>query len=445
MTNVFVDSAVRACLCAALLTGTASPQQRRTYRTREATIRYNSSPKVARAVGKRIDNYCKAFESFYDAIRLEKKSDNKIVARVFNSYDEYADFHKRFWGDEDPPLAFFSRSMNQLVLYDDDEDVTLRQTLFHECSHQYLYRYNDEAPSWLHEGLAEYFEGFRVSREGKVLAKRPNIYDLVILQTALRTGEYLPPRELVAMSDDKFDDFRKNYPKLHSYLHYATAWGFVWYCLEIGQAERKLLVDYFHELGAKGERARFRIKDWEQFESKWKKAILELDPECSDAIDHVLLGSGYRSNGDYEKAIAQYLAALKKDPETPGVLYWLGYSYKRDGDYENALKWLTKAKDRYKTNPSPPYMMARIVLGVDMEGAPSDPSKALVLAKEALERAGRKSPKHLELVARCHAAAGDRRAAVKMLRRAIKYTEDDESRERYEKLAEEFRKRPAKK
>ena len=72
-------------------------------------------------------------------------------------------------GEDDPPLAYFSPSLNAIVLFNDEANVTLRQTLFHETSHQFLERYTSDAPKWLNEGLAEYFEGWRMSPEGKLL------------------------------------------------------------------------------------------------------------------------------------------------------------------------------------------------------------------------------------------------------------------------------------
>ena len=48
-----------------------------------------------------------------------------------------------FVPNDDPPMAYYSSAENQLVLYNDEADVTLRQTLFHETSHQYLDRYTD--------------------------------------------------------------------------------------------------------------------------------------------------------------------------------------------------------------------------------------------------------------------------------------------------------------
>ena len=125
----------------------------RTRRTKEAIVKSNTTKSIATVVGKRIDNFCKEFGAFYDELGLKKKSNNKLVARLFNTYEEYKTHYIRNHTGEYAPKAYFSSSLNAIVLYNDEGDITLRQTLFHECSHQYLNRYTSDAPRcqpWVH-------------------------------------------------------------------------------------------------------------------------------------------------------------------------------------------------------------------------------------------------------------------------------------------------------
>src|SRR5262249_13950419 len=197
---------------------------------------------------------CAVFQGFYHGLGLEKKSDNKLPARLFNTREEFEKFYHLTTKEGDPPLAYFSPSLNSIVLYNDEADVTLRQTLFHECQHQYLSRYTSDAPKWLNEGLSEYFEGWRMSPEGKVVEKRVNLVDLKLLQDCLKSGKSLAPKELASWDAQHFDDYKKDHPDLHPYLHYVTSWGMVYFSLELSQdpSDRKRLVDYLKGLNSKG-------------------------------------------------------------------------------------------------------------------------------------------------------------------------------------------------
>ncbi len=435
---------LRALFCMLLLAWSESPTLQeglRTRKTKEAIVKSNTNKEIAQAVGQRIDNFCSVLGDFYEELGLEKKSDNKLVARLFNTYEEYEVHYRRAYPQGAPPLAYYSPSLNAIVLYNDEVDVTLRQTLFHESSHQYLDRFTSDAPRWLNEGLAEFFEGWRMSSEGTLLEKRVHLYDLKVLQDALRAGKHLPPHELVSLDDEQFKDFRKHYPELHPYLHYMTSWGLVWFSLELSSdpEDRERLIGYLSDLNEKGPNARFEVEDWEDFETRWSKALLGLQVEPVDAVDFVLLAAGYREGGDYAKAAQLYQSALEKDPRAPGALFGVGLCFKRMGNNDEALKWLEKARQVEPENPSIPYLMARIVLGIDMQDAKGDPARALELAEEASELASGESPQMLELVARCQAAGGDGGAAARTLRKILALVEDEAEKAYYEELAKELR------
>jgi len=421
----------------------AAPPQKGldTLRTKEAIVKSNTTKAIAEAVGQRIDNFCAVFQGFYDELGLEKKSDNKLPARLFNTHEEYEKYYRLTTKDDDPPLAYFSPSLNAIVLYNDEADVTLRQTLFHESSHQYLSRYTSDAPKWLNEGLSEYFEGWRMSPEGTLVEKRVNLFDLKLLQDCLRSGQSLAPKDLAGYDAAHFDDFRKNHPELHPYLHYVTAWGMVYFSLELSKdpADRMRLVNYLKALNAKGPRATFEMDDWKAFEQRWKTAILALEAKPVDMIDHILLAQGHRENKEWKEAAELYQAAYELDPKAPGALFWLGYCYVRQGKIDEAMQWLEKARAAEPANASVPFLMARIYLEVDTKNHPGDPAKALELAQTASKLAGGNSPDHLELVARCQAKGGDTAAASKTVKRILKLVEEDADKTYYENLEKELK------
>ncbi|MES0490915.1 MAG: tetratricopeptide repeat protein [Leptospirales bacterium] len=70
---------------------------------------------------------------------------------------------------------------------------------------------------------------------------------------------------------------------------------------------------------------------------------VRLNPGISNSFD--LLGVAYDISGDYEKAIAAYLEAIKLDPENSNVLYNLASSYSIQKNKEKAFEYLQKAVD----------------------------------------------------------------------------------------------------
>lgn len=402
-------------------------QNFRNFKGKECTVKTSASPRIGKIVAKRIDNYVEQFADFYKPLKLKKKNDNKIIARIFGTYDDYAEHYERRSQGKSPPTAYFSSSMNAIVLYNDELDVTLRQTLFHECSHNFMNRFIYDAPAWLNEGMAEYFEGWRITPEGEFVEVRPNLYDLIIVRNAIEEDALLPLEELMGLSRAKWNDYRKHYPELHGYLHYCMAWSLVYYCLE-GQhaADREAFIRYLRDLNEEGDRARLQIDDWDAFEDRWRATLLEMDLERLTAEDHVLVAGGHRSNRDWKAASAEYALALEKDPEYPRAQYWLGYCLKRRGKYDEATEALEAALEKDPSEAGAAYLLSRIALGVDMSSAEPKPKLALAYSNQALDIVGGKSVSYLLMRARCEEAAGRAKDAVKTVQKILSLVEPDE-------------------
>ena len=413
----------------------AAQEGLRTYATREARVKSNAPAPVAKAVGGRIDEYCAIFADFYDAIGLDKKSDNVIVARLFATQAEFAEFWRRSRSG-DVPAAYFSADLNAIVLYADEGDVYLRQTVFHECSHQFLNRYVHDAPSWLNEGLAEYFEGWRISAEGKLLEKRPSLYDLLLLQRALRNGKGLPLEELVGMPGATFRSFGEEYPDRDPYLHYATAWGLVYASLHGGhEPDRERLIALLKDLNRKPRSDAFEGVDWRALQARFERTILALRAEPRDALDHVLVARGHLRGRDGRAAVEHYRAARAADPALRGVAYWLGLAYKLVGDRDAAVDELELARRESPKDPAPVYQLARIASGVDGFALRAEPERALRLAEQASDLAGGADPGLLMFLAERHLATGARKQGLVVARRAVQLA-DDASRPAYQERLE---------
>lgn len=60
------------------------------------------------------------------------------------------------------------------------------------------------------------------------------------------------------------------------------------------------------------------------------------------AWTHYLLGAAYENQAENEKAIAEYKAALEKNPTHPNASFAIGYIYWRDRNFDKATPWLQK-------------------------------------------------------------------------------------------------------
>ncbi|MCO5168721.1 MAG: DUF1570 domain-containing protein [Planctomycetes bacterium] len=153
------------------------------------------------------------------------------------------------------------------------------RTLFHEAFHQFIYTHAPEVPSWLDEGLADYFSttelhgasGFKV---GSVHPGR-----LARLRDALagRGERPLSLREFTRLDDERF----KGDEQL---LNYAQGWGLVHFLLHAPSMGRKghaLVRDYFLALreGRTPEEAHaatFGAVDLDRLEAAWVDHIRRL-------------------------------------------------------------------------------------------------------------------------------------------------------------------------
>ena len=408
-------------------------------KTKEALIKTSASRAAAKEFGKKIDYYVTLFDEFYKPLELRRKNDNRIVVRLMGTREEFASFWKR--GHEgDPPAAYFSPSLNALVLYYDPESVWLRQTLFHEASHAYLHRYAHDTRSWFDEGLAEYFEGWRIE-EGKDVERRPALYDLIVVKQAIAEGEFVTPEELVGLTEKQFRDFGEEYPDYHSYLDYSTAWSITYYCLHgPSQEDRELWVKFMRDVNTMADRAVFAPKDWDAFNQRWKKFISSLSVNVEGVDEHLIVAQAYRQNGDYEEAIEAYEALIRKFPEAESkVMFWLGYCYKRDSNYRMARQRLAQAQKLDPSDPRAPYYLARIALGSDLE-KPDPTEEAIAKGLELAQIAAKNSSaaRYWTFLADCQVAAGDFKSATKTMREVIRRA-DKETRSDFEKKLKELR------
>jgi hypothetical protein len=137
---------------------------------------------------------------------------------VFSGRAGYLDYARGTLGiSPESSAGLYSPALRQLLVWNVPDKGDLLRTVRHEGLHQYLDSVM-EAPVWLSEGLAEYFEmaDFTRRASAEIPVRRDHVE---LLRGAL--ARWRPLFELVELDDDAF--------YADSDLHYAQAWASVYF------------------------------------------------------------------------------------------------------------------------------------------------------------------------------------------------------------------------
>lgn len=109
--------------------------------------------------------------------------------------------------------GLYSPVLKHLLIWNLPARDAMMRTVRHEGFHQYLDRLMDQPPSWLNEGLAEYYETAEIvsGRRRMGMVREDHLYSLKKKLVPLKDFLYQPPSTFYAKPG----------------LHYAQAWAFV--------------------------------------------------------------------------------------------------------------------------------------------------------------------------------------------------------------------------
>lgn len=144
----------------------------------------------------------------------------------------------------------FMPAMQQLLIWNTPDRGQMLSTVRHEGLHQYMHRLVRDQPTWLGEGLAEYWESADFTK-GTSRENAPTEGKL----SALRTyqAEFLPLERFLHLP--RADFYRE------AGLHYTQAWAFVHFLLQDDRVSRALFDGLLDALiaGASSEQALERV------------------------------------------------------------------------------------------------------------------------------------------------------------------------------------------
>lgn len=167
---------------------------------------------------------------------------------------------------------------NELVGYktsDQGKKMTIN-IMYHEAMHQYLHYYmgqEAEIPSWLNEGMGEYFFGGEFQPNGtfKIGLNRER---KPVIEQAIRMGKYV--------SLDKIMKYTQAQYYADAHLCYAEGWSICYFLWRSNNPKYQGLIQTYMDMlretkdKDKAHEAAFGNVDLRQMEEDWKKFILGL-------------------------------------------------------------------------------------------------------------------------------------------------------------------------
>jgi len=191
------------------------------------------------------------------------------------------------------------------------------ETLRHEGMHQFLYqRIGDTLPTWLNEGMAEWF-GYALQTERGFEMGLADAHAIARLQRALEADTLLPLESLLTMSHREWNERVRSGS---AGGQYDQAWSVVHFLAYADGGRYAGMLDQLLGLFWQGYDAPRAIRmvfgtDLSPMESKWKDYIESLEPDelyaardMLDAWGHVLLALD--SIGVRPKTLDEFDAAL---------------------------------------------------------------------------------------------------------------------------------------
>ncbi len=200
-----------------------------------------------------------------------------VKIRLFNDKAQFQRFYSQFSNGtrSDQISGFYTSRTGEIVLYKNRSIDRTLEVITHEASHLLLsYAYNNKVPSWLNEGLAEYFELIRL--QGLSVGVPPNQFSDRRMKALLERGRLLPLNSYFKRNGNAW--YLAN--SSSKGLYYSQAWSLVYFLMSSQEGKNTIkkmfaylkenpwdkninfiLMDSFYPRGVEG------------FEKKWRQWI----------------------------------------------------------------------------------------------------------------------------------------------------------------------------
>jgi hypothetical protein len=203
--------------------------------SRHYVVRSDINERTCREIADHLEGALKRFGARLGAA---PKSDRRFEVYVFSGESSYHRYIRRAWsGDGESTAGMYNPDLGQLLVWNVPDRRMLFETVRHEGFHQYLDQVVEDAPIWLNEGLAVYFENaaFRRGPSREIVLHPEHI------ETLTDGGvELLPVEALLELSPPEF--------YAEPERNYAEAWALVHYLLNSTRANRGRVEELLEQL-----------------------------------------------------------------------------------------------------------------------------------------------------------------------------------------------------
>ncbi|MEM6854087.1 MAG: DUF1570 domain-containing protein [Planctomycetota bacterium] len=247
---------------------------------------------------------------------------------LFRHQDEYLDFMRHHGIDATGSggMFFVTHSIRGLATWahGHSRSQTLR-TLQHEGFHQFAWNHlGPNLPTWMNEGLAQYFEDAVILDHGMELGLGdPDRIELV--RDALRYKWAVDVEELLSLDNQQWSAaLRHNGSRAE--LLYAQSWSMVYYLIHGDDGRYLRSFEVYLRLLSEGHahdkafRSAFGVGALDGIEPRWRRFALEQQPDpVNVAVERLeFLGSALAYKAEREEAMPRSFAALRTDLQSRG-------------------------------------------------------------------------------------------------------------------------------
>ena len=208
------------------------------YSSRNFTVRSDVDRQTCFDAAQELETALRLYQMRLDRIGSATRDRIQSPVYIFSgraAYDSYAG--DLFGNKPENTAGLFSPALKQILVWIPEDPEELKKTLRHEGLHQFLDALLGHLPTWLNEGLAEYFENTELIRG----VATPGRADLHHQRTLLAPDyQWIPYSELFAMSAEEF--YRDSSAK------YAQSWAAIHWLQNTDTQKAHLLQLYFKDL-----------------------------------------------------------------------------------------------------------------------------------------------------------------------------------------------------
>ena len=260
------------------------------HQTEKYTIEYQTKKEFAVKLGKELEQIYR----LYQTVIPSAKTQQRCRVKLFDCQEDF-----QYYGQAPGAAAYWSPGQEEIVAYrfeggkvtlDSKEEMTVTEDrtpeqttfsiLYHECFHQYMYYLMGRdrgvyVPSWLNEGMGDYFFGGRWEKAKFVIG--PNEWRLKTIVSAVKRNKHVPLEKIFRYTQM---DYYSN-----AHLCYAQGWAINYFFMsDVGKKAgyNQIPAKMFEGLRKnpdwkKATDAAFAGIDIKKMEEEWKAFVLGME------------------------------------------------------------------------------------------------------------------------------------------------------------------------